>query len=493
MNAPLTYLPAYIGLFASLMLAVACNAFLDIQYGSFGFEMFFWTLVFGWTLLVGWKQRGQANESGPQQQKAVLLLGLVAAVVIFIPMWGFPRAGLYMLVVLQASLNCVTTTQRQLHFGLLVSAVMVMFAAAHYRADWTMLFYLIPYIIAVVFTLVSEQISRRAQDVRQTSLGNAGHAGQGLAIAAATAIILGLGGLLYLATPQLTWLGLEWRYGQLTNIGFLGEPQEKGKAGQSGGGTEGSGQGGNGQNSEGGPGNGNGQGSDSGGSGNPGRGNNGNSGSGSGGGSAGDSGEGYELSPGRGWPSPAEMRKAAKRPGMPEWQSGAIMQMASLDEAIGEALAPVKAALEDLWNRLKEWLKENRTAAMASLFAALLLALLIVAGLLLREIKTVAWLRTRFDYLRLVTLARHANGTAGATQFYRAMERLFVIAETPRAANANTREFLREATYYRDHIRPEATELTRLFEQYRYGPEQPDHTRLGRMRDLYRAIFHKLG
>ena len=79
MNAPLTYLPAYIGLFTSLMLAVACNAFLDIQYGSFGFEMFFWMLVFGWTLLVGWKQHGQANESGPQQQKAVLLLGLVAA------------------------------------------------------------------------------------------------------------------------------------------------------------------------------------------------------------------------------------------------------------------------------------------------------------------------------------------------------------------------------------------------------------------------------
>ena len=242
MNAPLTYLPAYIGLFAALMLAVACNAFLDIQYGSFGFEMFFWGLIFGWTLLVGWRQHGQANESGPRQQKIVLLLGLVASVIVFIPMWGFPRAGLYMLVVLQASLNCVTTTRRQLHFGLLVSAVMVMFAAAHYRADWTMLFYLIPYIIAVVFTMVSEQISRRAQDIRQASLGNAAPAGQGLAIAAATSIILALGGLLYLATPQLTWLGLEWRYGQLTNIGFLGEPKEAGKSGQSGGSNEGQGQ-----------------------------------------------------------------------------------------------------------------------------------------------------------------------------------------------------------------------------------------------------------
>ena len=478
MSAPLTYLPAYLGLFASLMLAVACNAFLDIQYGSFGFEMFFWMLVFGWTLLVGWRQHGQANDSGPQQQKLVLLIGLAASVILFIPMWGFPRAGLYMLVVLQASLNCVTTTRRQLHFGLLVSAVMVMFAAAHYRADWTMLFYLIPYIIAVVFTMVSEQISRRAQDIRQASLGNATHAGQDLAIAAATSIILGLGGLLYLATPQLTWLGLEWRYGQLTNIGFLGEPQEDGKPGQSGGGNDARGHNGEdaGQNLGGSvPGTSEGH------------------GGGAGNASSGESGEEYEMSPGRGWPTPGEMREAAKRPGMPAWQSGAIMQMASLDEAIGEALAPIKQALGDLWKQLKEWLEENRTAVMASLFVLLLLVLLVVAALLLREVKAVAWLRTRFDYLRLVILARHGNGTIGATQFYRAMERLFVIAETPRAFNANTREFLREATCYRDHIRPEATELTLLFEQYRYGPEQPDLVRLERMRELYRAIFRKLG
>jgi len=483
MNAPLTYLPAYLGLFASLMLAVACNAFLDIQYGSFGFEMFFWGLIFGWTLLVGWRQHGQANESGPRQQKIVLLLGLVASVIVFIPMWGFPRAGLYMLVVLQASLNCVTTTRRQLHFGLLVSAVMVMFAAAHYRADWTMLFYLIPYIIAVVFTMVSEQISRRAQDIRQACLGNAAPAGQGLAIAAATSIILALGGLLYLATPQLTWLGLEWRYGQLTNIGFLGEPKEAGKSGQSGGSNEGQGQDGDDA----------GQGSGSGGSGNAGQGGSGGAGSGAGNATSGESGEDYGMSPGRGWPTPAEMREAAKRPGMPEWQSGAIMQMASLDEAIGEALAPIKQALEDLWKQLKEWLKENRTAVLSSLLALLLLVLVIVTALLLREVKAVAWLRTRFDYLQLVTLARHGSGTAGATQFYRAMERLFFIADTPRAPNANTREFLREATYYRDHIRPEVTELTSLFEQYRYGPEFPDHKQLGRMRDLYRAIFKKLG
>ena len=156
MSAPLTCFPAYAGLFASLLLALACNAFLDIGYGIFGVEIVFWAAVFGWTLLVGWRQHGQADERGAGQQTMVLLIGAALTILVFIPTWGFPRAGVYVLGILQASMNCVTTTRRQLHFGLLVSAVMVMFAAAHFRADWTMLFYFVPYLLAVVFTLVAE-------------------------------------------------------------------------------------------------------------------------------------------------------------------------------------------------------------------------------------------------------------------------------------------------------------------------------------------------
>lgn len=454
MNPPLTYLPAYLGLFAALLLALACNTFLDIEYGSFGFEVIFWAMVFGWTLLVGWRQKGERQESGTQKQKVVLLIGIVLSLLVFMPRWGFPRSGLYMLAALQASHNCVTTTRRQLHLGLLVSAVMVMFAASHYRADWTMLFYLIPYIIAVVFTLVSEQISRRAQSLRQASLGNPGRAGQGIAIAAATVIILGLGGILYLATPHVTWPYLQWRYGQLSNLGYLGGPQEQGSSGQS---------------SERGDGN-------------------------SAGGQAeeGEGGQGNEPSPQGGWPTPGQMREAAQRRGMPEWQSVAIMQMASLDEAIGEALAPIKKAIEDLWNQFKEWLKSNRVGVLASLFLALLLALLFVLAKLLKEAKAVTWLRTRYDFWLLAKLLRHQTGAVGALQFYRAIERLFVIHETPRPANANAREFLGLATYYRDDVRPELTELTTLFEQFRYDKNEPGGQQLARVRELYRAIFIKL-
>lgn len=455
MSPPLTYLPAYLGLFAALLLAVACNAFLDIQYGSFGTEVVLWAVALAWTVGVGWKQQGVANDGGKQQQKIVLILGFVATLLVFIPMWGFPRAGLYMLLVLQASQNCVTTSRRQLHMGLLVSAVMVMFAATHHRADWTMLFYLVPYVVAVVFTLVSEQVSRRAADLQQVRLGAGSGAGQGIAIAAATATILLLGLALYVITPQVTWLSLEWRYGQKTPLGTLGKPLEQGGSGQAGG--------------------------------NDGRA--GNQGNGSGAGNDPD-GEGAGRD---GLPSPAQMREAARRPGMPEWQSAVILQMASLDEAIQQALQPMLDALEEAWNKLKEWLKEHRTAVWLTLFALLLAVLLLVLYFLLREVKAATWLRTRYDFLRLGLFARHAGGRPGMAQYYRAMERLFALKDAPRAPTANTNEYLREVTHYREHLRDEATELTRLFEQARYGQTTPDAAQLARTRQLYRQIFQKLG
>lgn len=453
MNAPLNYLPAYLGLFAALILALVCNTFLDIEYGSFGFEVVFWSIVFGWTLLLGWRQRGEPEGSGKQKQTIVLLIAFVLTLLVFIPKWGFPRAGIYMLAMLQAAQNCLLTTRRQLHLGLLVSAVMVIFAAAHFRADWTMLFYLIPYVIAVVFTLVSEQISRHALNIHESSLGHTGHAGQGVAIAAATSIILALGAVLFLATPQVTWPSLAWRYGQLTNIGFVGDADKDERPGQAGG--SGAGQGAS--------------------------------------GAGGDSAHGQDAPRGSGWPSPAQMREAAKRPGMPEWQSGVIMQMADLDEAIGQALAPIRQALEDFWNELKTWLKEHRSAVIATLLAMILLMLLSGVVFLLREARAGTWLRTRFDYWHLVRLRRHSPGRAGALELYSAMERLFVVHNMPRPVTANVRDFLRETALFGDDVRQQATDLTTLFECYRYGPTPPDQSGLEQMRRLYRGLFDRLG
>lgn len=465
MSAPLTYSPAYLGLFASLTLALACNAFLDIKYGIFGVEIVFWAAVFGWTLLVGWRQRGHANDRGVGQQKAVLLIGFALTVLVFIPTWGFPRAGVYILGILQAAMNCVTTTRRQLHLGLLVSVVMVMFAAAHFRADWTMLFYLVPYIVAVVFTLVSEQISRRARDIRRASLGTPDPAGQGLAIAAATTLILALGGLLYMVTPQASWPYLFSRWGQPTNIGLTNDPGEFGRAGRQPGGDAGQGEGGHG----------------------------GAGGGGDGGGRPEEADAGQELMPQWSWPDAQKMREAARRPGMPGWQSGLIEQLADAEEWVGKTCSPLKRLIDDLIDRLREWMKENRKAIAVALLALIALALLAAVAWLLREVRAVTWVRTRLDYLRLVVFDTSGPGTAGAAQYYAAMERLFALRENPRRPTANAREFLVEATEFHPQVRPQAAELTWLFERARYGDTPPGAEERRGIRELYRALFRELG
>ncbi|MDO8697581.1 MAG: hypothetical protein Q7J74_10780, partial [Pseudomonas sp.] len=86
----LSYFPVYVGLFAALTLAAICNAFLDIQYGAFRFEVLLWSLIFAFTLWLGWRQQGEVSAGGKKAQKLVLLLGLLLTVVVFIPMWGFP-------------------------------------------------------------------------------------------------------------------------------------------------------------------------------------------------------------------------------------------------------------------------------------------------------------------------------------------------------------------------------------------------------------------
>lgn len=452
MNAPLTYTPAYLGLFAALLLGLVCNLFLDIQYGGFAFEVACWAALQAWTLYTGWRQRGAADEHGRQRQKIVLLLGLVLTVLVFLPVWGLPRAGLYLLAVLQAAQNCVTTSRRQLHLGLLVSLVMVIFAASHHRADWTMLFYLVPYIVAAVFTLVAEQISRRAGSIRQASLQGGSAAGQGLAIAAATGLILVVTGLLYLATPQPSWPYLQSQYGQSSFRPVPGDGPPLAASGSNAGDAGGQASGGAGQ---------------------------------------GEAGAG--LAPWRGWPSPEQMRQAAARAGMPAWQAGAIRQLADWSEALQESMAPLRQAAADLLDQLAEWLKEHRGSVLGALFGLILALLLIGLLALLREARAGTWLRTRFDYWYLARLGRHAAGTAGAIQFYRAMERLFLLVDTPRPPTANSREFLGEALRFHGAAQPALSEFTHLFEQCRYGPRPPQPAQLARLGALYRELFARIG
>jgi hypothetical protein len=452
MSPPLTYTPAYLGLFASLLLAVCCNAYLDISYGGFATETLLWGLLFGVTLWRGWSQHGETTETGRTWQKCVMWLGLFLFVTFFLYVWGLPRAGIYLLAFLQASYNCVVTTRRQLYLGLLVAMVMAIFASSHFRADWTMLFYLVPFVIAVVFTLAAEQINRRAEEIRSLSLEQKVFGGQAAAIASATLSILIMGAVFYAITPQTSWMYLSSSYGLPAAIGMAheGEPVQ---------GQQGS---------------------------NPGADGKGSGGSGSGGAFGG---MGPARSP---WPTPEEMRQAAQRKGMPHWQSATIMTMADMTEALQQQLAPVAQALNDWWEAVKKWLQKNLGKVLATLLALMLLALATGLFFLLREAKAGMWLRTRFDYLRYVVFGRHRPGREGVRQFYGAVERLFALHGEARPEICNTQEYFRRMGLIRPALRSELLAITLQFEDSRYGAKPPEPEQVQAMRERYRRVFRAM-
>ncbi|HEY9199281.1 MAG TPA: DUF4129 domain-containing protein [Gammaproteobacteria bacterium] len=431
MNPPLTYTPAYLGLYLALLLAVTSNAFLDIRYGMFGTEVAIWAVAFAFTLWTGWRQQGHITPGGKRLQKWLVVLAVLVSLFIILPVWRLPRGGVYVLAALQVAYNCVLTTRRQLHFGLLVSAVMVMFAAAHFRADWTLLFYLVPYVIAVVFTLVAEQINRRVETVNAHSLGRPLVGGQGAAIAAASAVILALAGLLYAITPQIAWSHLGWDYGVPAAAG-AGGADDKALTGADAGGT----------------------------------------------GESDDAGL-----------TVAAMREAAGRPGMPGWQSGILHGLADITEATGRLLVPVRDVLKEIREAVKEWVRQHKAQLLQGLAALVLLALLVALWKLLREAKPGIWLHTRIDYLRFIVLGWHAPGRAGMSQFYAAMQRLFAWQDLPRHPRFNAREYLVQLCQVRSDLRLQLTEATRLFETARYGGPAPDNAQLSRMRALYLHLF----
>lgn len=444
MSPALTYTPAYLGLLAAQILAVTCNSFLDIQYGVFSAEVLLWSIAFSFSLWIGWMQKGEISDGGRLWMRRSLIFGGLVSLVIFIPMWGFPRAGLYMLAMLQVSYNCVTTTRRHLHLSLLISLVMVMFAASHYRADWTMLFYLVPYVTAVVFTLVAEQINRKAGELRQQSLANQVVGAQGAAIVAATAVILILGLSFYALTPQVNWMSLSWIWGQHAAIS-LGEGEllpanGAGNAGQDGAG----GAGGQGQGQAGGT-----------------------------------------------WLAPGEMRQAAARKGMPEWQRSAIGSMADMAESLSGVMQPVMQDLSELWEDFKKWLQQKRDSIMRAFILLAALALLYALWRLLREARAATWLRTRYDYLALVWPGRGSADVRGACQYYVAMMRLFELQEIERGRSRNAQEYLSEINLFFREYSGETGEITRLYEDARYG-SRAGAIQVERMRDLYRKIYRRL-
>lgn len=433
---PLTSMPVYIGLYFSLVLALTCNAFLDIQYGAFATEITIWSVVLGATLWVGWQQHGQPSEGGRRLQKILLVVGALSFVLVFMRTWGMPRAGVYWLAAMQVANNCTTTTRRQLYYGATVSVVLVLFASSHVRADWSMLFYVIPFVIAIVFTLVADQISQRASEIRAMSIGRQMFGGQWLAIASASAVILAVSALLYAVVPQTDWGRLHWGYG-LPAAKPSDGTASRGAAAASG--AEAS--------------------------------------------SAGSASRRSD------WPTPGQMREAAKRRGMPAWQAKLINTLADVSESFSAAMAQVEKRIKTVVDAIK---RHNSLSFLRLLLALLALALLGASIFFLREMRPVAWLWTRLDYLRHVILGGNTDGHQEVAKVYRAITRLFAYHGEPRMPTENTREYLAQLSRFRPDLQTELGCVTEIFERTRYGAATPNDHDVALVRGAYRKLFRQL-
>jgi hypothetical protein len=292
---PLTAAPVYVGLWLSLVLALACNAFLDIRYGSFAFETGVWAVLMGGSLWLAWRQQGVVSDAGQRAQTILLWAAGGVFLLLFMPIWGLPQAGVYLLAALQAASNCTAVTRRKLYQGMTVALVLVLYASAHYRANWSMLFYLIPFLMVAVFTLVADQISQHSATLAARQVSHSATGGQWQAIGSASGMILLVSLLLYLLTPQPDWGSLNWRYGQASNTAVVnaadGNPAAPGQGGGAGSGND-----------------------------TP----------------------SAQGSPARaGDFDPAQMRQLARQPGMPGWQAGAINALADAVERLSAPIARI--------------------------------------------------------------------------------------------------------------------------------------------------------
>lgn len=443
MNATLKYYPIYLGLFAVEILALTCNIFLDIKYGRFTAEVIFWSLGIAYSLRVGWRQSKKTSSYGNKRKNRLLIFSLFLLVFIFVPMWGFPRAGIYFIGMLQIAYNCTTTTSRHLQLNLLISLVIVIFATSHYRADWSMLFYLIPYIVAVVFTLVAEQLNHKKEDIQLYSLNKQLIGAQSFAIVATCLMIIITGILLYLITPQVIWPSTSSQWGSPTQFSSQNKKNESSSSGNS-----------SIQNGEG-------------------------------------FSNGIKILENE-WPTAMQMRDVARRQGMPEWQSRAIYALANSLESYNNHIKPIVISILDWWQVLKEWLKNNLQNIIIMLFMLILLALLFGIWALQREAKTTLWLLTRLDYLRLGIFAMHSSGKQGIFQYYNAIEKLFCLYDMERSKFNNAQEFLRQISAERKDLKSSFSELTLLFEDSQYGNQMSKVQNTEQVRLLYRDIYKSI-
>lgn len=442
MNSPLTHLPTYVGVWAVLCLGIACNLMVNLRAFAFTPALVIFAVACAITLLVGWRQQGIESESGRKARKITTVCGAIATLIVLLPMFGMPLAGVYVMALLQLAENCVMVTRRHVYRALLISAGMVIFACMQYRANWTLFIYLLPYVVAVTFTLVASQISQRMQNVRVLASGAASKRAQGMAMASATATILAAGLLIYSISPQVTWPFMKQQVQILSGEGPLSFEQFEETSTSPLGRVLGN---------------------------------------------------LAKRLPWTKWPDEDEVVAVLQDAELPEWQKELIESVATAGRQAITAVSEATKSLSDALTDLRDWMKKNKALVAKILLALLIAALLLGFLVLFREGRPLLWLRTKFDYWYLVRLRRFTASRQSAQVFFCATERLMALRVLEREPDWTARQYAARIAAMSRPDTPVMSVITKEFELARYGTAAVTAESIERMCQAYAQLVRNGG
>ena len=160
MSDRIAYWPVYPGIGLALWFAAMSMVQLDRHYGTFAGEAMFWAVAFLLSTLGGWHH----NLRGWPGAERVSRLGLFAAAalmaLLLLVVYSPLRAAAFTLGLVQVARGFVMTTRRDLYFAYVIGFVLVFTALSHPRGDWTLALFVVPYVIAMAFTLMAEHADR---------------------------------------------------------------------------------------------------------------------------------------------------------------------------------------------------------------------------------------------------------------------------------------------------------------------------------------------
>ncbi len=204
----LVYPPVYLGVFASLLIAVLAVAHARGGFATVILHGIFWVPVYGLGLFAAWIY-GQRRASSLATASHIVAAAALGACWLALMFAGAETAFIYLLISLQAARNLTFGTRRDLYFACVVSFIAVLYATAVTK-DAVILVYVVLYVLAITFTFMADHIDDRlsmAQGGDKTVLSK--RLNFPVNVGLVSAAVIGLAVAIYLFLPRPSSLGIE--------------------------------------------------------------------------------------------------------------------------------------------------------------------------------------------------------------------------------------------------------------------------------------------